>query len=82
LLDPDVEYDRTGLDRQVVNILGVEAPFIVIPVVPGKNVSSLIEVAALDYLLKRYGFDSARTFDEKLRALIEMNYSASKKGKL
>jgi HPr kinase/phosphorylase len=82
LLDPDAEYDRTGLDRQVVNILGIEAPFIVIPVVPGKNVSSLIEVAALDYLLKRYGFDSARTFDEKLRALIEMNYPADKKGKL
>jgi len=68
LLDPNTEYDRTGLSQRYVNILGVEAPYLVIPVVPGKNVSTLIEVAALNYLLKRYGFDAARTFDENLRA--------------
>jgi HPr kinase/phosphorylase len=80
-LDPEEEYDRTGLDMRVVNILGVEAPFIVIPVVPGKNVSSLIEVAALNYLLKRYGLDAARVFDEKLRAEIARNEAGRKKGK-
>lgn len=81
LLDPKKEYDRTGLDRRVVNILGIEAPYIVIPVVPGKNISSLVEVAALDYLLKRYGFDAARLFNERLRAEIAANSELDKKGK-
>ena len=81
LLDPKEEYDRTGLDRRVVNILGIEAPYIVIPVVPGKNISSLVEVAALDYLLKRYGFDAARVFNERLRAEIAANSELDKKGK-
>jgi HPr kinase/phosphorylase len=81
LLDPKEEYDRTGLDRRVVNILGIEAPFIVIPVVPGKNISSLVEVAALDYLLKRYGFDAAQRFNDRLRAEIEANYGQDKKGR-
>jgi HPr kinase/phosphorylase len=70
-LDLRKEYDRTGLEQRSVNILGVEAPYIVIPVVPGKNVSSLIEVAALNYLLKRYyNYDAARSFDQRLKALI------------
>ncbi|HUV86248.1 MAG TPA: HPr(Ser) kinase/phosphatase [bacterium] len=81
-LNPKEEYDRTGLDRRVVNILGVEAPFIVIPVVPGKNISSLVEVAALDYLLKRYGFDAARVFNDKLRAEIAADYELRKRGKV
>ncbi len=81
LLDPKEEYDRTGLDRRSVSILGIEAPFIVIPVVPGKNISSLVEVAALDYLLKRYGFDAARVFNERLRAEIDANYQPQKKGR-
>lgn len=67
VLDPSKEYDRTGLEEKYVNILGVEAPFILIPVVPGKNISTLIEVAALNYLLKRYGFNAAKVFDENLR---------------
>jgi HPr kinase/phosphorylase len=81
MLDPQKEYDRTGLDRSVVNILGIEAPFIVIPVVPGKNISPLVEVAALDYLLKRYGFDAARIFDDRLRSEIAANLPPDKKGK-
>ncbi|MGD8718810.1 MAG: HPr(Ser) kinase/phosphatase [Candidatus Zixiibacteriota bacterium] len=73
LLDPGKEYDRTGLERRNANILGVEAPYLTIPVVPGKNISTLIEVAALDYLLKRYGYDAARVFDERLRSRIREN---------
>jgi HPr kinase/phosphorylase len=80
-LDPGKEYDRTGLEQRVVDILGVDAPYLVIPVIPGKNVSTLIEVAALNYILKRYyDFDAARTFDQKLRQLIRAGASGDAAG--
>jgi HPr kinase/phosphorylase len=81
LQNPEEEYDRTGLDTRVVNILGVDAPFITVPVVPGKNVSTLVEVAALNYLLKRYGYDAARVFNDMLRSQLRENEANKGKGK-
>lgn len=66
MYDPDKEYDRTGLDVTVANVLGVDVPLITIPVVPGKNVSTIVEVATMNMLLKRRGYDSAREFNEGL----------------
>jgi len=62
-LDPwqeDKEYDRLGLDEQVYPILGVELPFIEMPVGPGRNLSILLEVAARHHLLKRRGYHAAK----------------------
>jgi HPr kinase/phosphorylase len=81
LQNPEEEYDRTGLDRRVVNILGVEIPFITVPVVPGKNVSTLVEVAALNFLLKRYGYDAALVFNDMLRSQLRDNEPERHKGK-
>lgn len=53
---PDGEYDRLGLDRATVEILGVSVPLIKMPVAPGRNVSTLIEVAARIHLLRRRGY--------------------------
>jgi len=64
--DPDKEYDRTGLDVTAADVLGVDVPLITIPVVPGKNVSTIVEVAAMNALLKRRGYDAAREFNEAL----------------
>ena len=69
--DPKKEYDRTGLDVTVANILGVEVPLITIPVVPGKNISTIVEVAAMNMLLKRRGYDSAQEFNERFTREIE-----------
>ena len=63
------EYDRTGLDDQHGSFLGVEIPQVVIPIVPGKNITVIVEVVALNYLTKAYGYHPA----EKLnRHLLEM----------
>lgn len=43
---PDAEYDRLGLDRHTMEFLGVEIPLVVMPVAPGRNVATLVEVAA------------------------------------
>jgi len=66
--DPDHEYDRLGVDDRRVTILGVEIPHICIPVRPGRNLGSIIEVAARNFLLKGMGYHSARDFQERLMA--------------
>jgi HPr kinase/phosphorylase len=50
--DPDTEYDRLGIDEKLYNIIGVELPYLLIPVRPGRNTATIIEVAARNQLLK------------------------------
>ena len=65
-------HDRLGLDEMVYPILEVQVPLLRIPVSPGRNVSSLIEVAARNRLLQVRGHHSAREFQERLdRALAD-----------
>lgn len=66
------EYDRTGLDEEVFTILDVDLPHIKIPVRPGRNLTSIIEVAARNFLLKGMGYHSAKEFQEKLLARLEV----------
>lgn len=68
--DPDQEYDRLGLDDRRESILGVDIPHISIPVRPGRNLGSIIEVAARNFLLKGMGYHSARDFQERLMSRI------------
>jgi HPr kinase/phosphorylase len=58
--EPTKEYDRLGLEDRTTAILGVEVPFLVLPVSPGRNLSTIIEVAVRNQLLKRQGIHSAR----------------------
>lgn len=70
--EPGQEYDRLGLDDQMATILGVNIPHICIPVRPGRNLGSIIEVAARNFLLKGMGYYSARDFQERLMSRIEV----------
>ncbi len=60
------EYDRLGLEDHTYNIHGVELPFARIPIAPGRNISTIVEVAARNQLLKEMGYHSAREFQELL----------------
>ena len=60
------EYDRTGLDPLYAEYLDVQIPMIKLPIFPGKNITVISEVIALNQILKTYGYDSAKEFDEKL----------------
>lgn len=64
------DYDRLGTEQQVWPILGVDVPLARIPLRPGRNIASLIEVVARNQLLKYRGHDSAREFQEKINARI------------
>ena len=70
--NPEIEYDRLGVDEQRHTILDVHLPLVQIPVRPGRNLSAIIEVAARNYLLKVGGYHSAKKFQEKLSEHIMM----------
>jgi len=66
------EYDRLGVEEQKIEIVGVEIPYSVVPVRPGRNMTTIIEVGARNYLLKLQGHHSAREFADRLnRAIAE-----------
>ncbi|MBU2494767.1 MAG: HPr(Ser) kinase/phosphatase [Bacteroidetes bacterium] len=66
LWDDKSEYTRTGLDNKNVNLMGVEILNIKLPILPGKNITVISEVIALNYLLKHYGYDAAKVFQDNL----------------
>ncbi len=59
----DAEYDRLGLEQSSVEFLGVSIPLIGMPVAPGRNVATLVEVAARIHLLRQRGYKTL-TIDE------------------
>ncbi|NOY13102.1 MAG: HPr(Ser) kinase/phosphatase [Deltaproteobacteria bacterium] len=60
------EYDRLGLEEKTMEIHGVELPYVRIPVGPGRNAGTIVEVAARNQLLKEMGYHSAQEFQELL----------------
>lgn len=69
--NPNKEYERLGLEEQKFNILGIDIPYVVIPVRPGRDVALLIEVACLNQRLKWLGFHSARDLNKQLIDLMK-----------
>jgi HPr kinase/phosphorylase len=64
--DSHREYDRLGVDENVYELFGVKVPFICMPVAPGRNLATLVEVAARNQLLRSRGLNAARDFVERL----------------
>ena len=62
----DKFYDRFGLDEEKVNILGLEVPIVTIPVQPGRNLATIVEVAAVNNRNKKYGFNAAQQLADEL----------------
>jgi HPr kinase/phosphorylase len=62
----DAAVDRTGLDGQTTDILGVPLPRITVPLNPGKNITVVAEVIAMHHLLKWSGVDPAERFNARL----------------
>jgi HPr kinase/phosphorylase len=79
--DNKAQYDRTGLDTDETEILGVQMPRITIPLNAGKNITVISEVVAMNHLLKYSGVHSAKLFNQRLmdsmqpvRAYLEEDY--------
>jgi HPr kinase/phosphorylase len=66
-------YDRLGLDEEKMKILDTSLTKLTIPVQPGRNVSVIIEVAAMNYRLKKMGINAAEEFSRRLDNMIAEN---------
>src|SRR5690606_28949922 len=81
--DKQKHYDRIGIDEEKFRILDSEITRLTVPVRPGRNISVIIEVAAMDYRMKRLGFNAAEEFSKKLdRAISENAAELAEKGQL
>ncbi len=56
--EKDIEYDRLGIVSQFEDILGLEIPKLTMPVMPGRNLAIVVEVAARNERLKKLGFNA------------------------
>ncbi len=66
LWDSTAEYDRLGLESRFTTVLGVDIPVVTIPVSPGKNITVISEVIAMNHMLKTYGENPAELFSRRL----------------
>ncbi len=64
--DDSENYERIGLEEIITSILGVELPQVKLPIFPGKNITVIAEVIALQQLLKIDGINPAERFNERL----------------
>ncbi|MFH1842801.1 MAG: HPr(Ser) kinase/phosphatase [bacterium] len=64
--DDREDYERLGLEQQTTAILGVSIPSVVVPLFPGKNITVISEVIALDFMLKFYGYDAAQVLNQRI----------------
>lgn len=69
--DSKRQYDRLGLDEEKMKIIDAEITKITIPVRPGRNLAVIIEVAAMNFRLKRMGVNTAQQFTQRLSNVIE-----------
>lgn len=72
------DYERLGVEEEVSDILGVEIPLVTLPLVPGKNITVISEIIALNHLLKLRGVHAAKEFDSRLRDLVSERSQARK----
>lgn len=63
----NAQYERLGLDETRTTILGVDIPYLDVPISPGKNITVISEVIAMNHMLKVYGENSAVEFTKKLQ---------------
>jgi HPr kinase/phosphorylase len=68
----DAVVERTGLDTATTPILDVEVPRITVPLNPGKNITVIAEVIALNHLLRYSGVDTAEAFNKRLIGKMQM----------
>ena len=71
--DSEKAYDRLGLDEEKMRIIDTNVTKLTIPVQPGRNVSVIIEVAAMNYRLKKMGVNAAEEFSRRLDEMIASN---------
>jgi HPr kinase/phosphorylase len=66
------DYERVGIDERKTRVLDVEIPLVEVPISPGKNITVIAEVIALNYLVKVYGgYSPAERLNQHLIELMK-----------
>lgn len=71
LWDQNKQYDRLGLEEEKMKIIDTDITKLTVPVRPGRNLAVIIEVAAMNFRLKRMGMNAAEQFSNRLTDVIE-----------
>ncbi len=79
---PEVIEERTGLEENYYEVLGMKLPHIELYVRPGRDIARLVEVAALTQALKKMGHDPAKDFNDRLIAFMSEQANAPKATKI
>jgi len=74
LWDDQKQYERLGIEEATMKIMDVNLPKAIIPVRPGRNLAVIIEVAAMNFRLKRMGVNAAEDFSDQLATMIQNNH--------
>lgn len=69
--DDSVDYERVGMDTVYTDVLGVKIPKVIVPLFPGKNITVIAEVIALNFMLNIYGYDAAEALNERIIATMK-----------
>ncbi len=73
----DLEIERVGLDEKKIEILGLEVPYVQVPITPGKNITVIAEVIALNYLVKvTGGYSPAERLNKHMMELMKRKSAA------
>jgi HPr kinase/phosphorylase len=78
LWDETTDYERLGIEEMYTTILGVEIPIVTVPVSPGKNITVISEVIAMNQMLKVYGENTAQQFSRKLSERMQRRQLATR----
>ncbi|HEY7472564.1 MAG TPA: HPr(Ser) kinase/phosphatase [Gemmatimonadota bacterium] len=64
--DESTPVERIGLEEEHTSILDIEIPLVRVPLNPGKNITVIAEVVAMNHLHKYAGGDTAQQFNARL----------------
>jgi HPr kinase/phosphorylase len=71
------EYERVGIDERKTKYLGAEIPLVRVPITPGKNITVIAEVIALNYLVKvTGGYSPAEKLNQHLIEIMKRKSAA------
>jgi HPr kinase/phosphorylase len=76
--EADAGYDRLGFEENIYSILGVNLPYLKVPVSSGRSVATIVEVAARNQILKIMGHDSAKKLEAELNKSMATGKDAGK----
>jgi HPr kinase/phosphorylase len=73
----DADYERLGIEDHKTVILGIEIPLVTVPITPGKNITVIAEVIALNYLVKvTAGYSPAERLNQHLLEMMKRKSAA------